>query len=135
MLEVVKAVIFKYNKYLFQLRDNDPKISYPNYWSFFGGEIDLGETPWGALQREVEEELGWRPIEGTFLFHWINSENPCRVHFFSVPFTGNPKELILTEGQSYSWFTLKELKHLDSVVPHLDLLDKLFKLCKDDFQS
>ena len=134
-MEVAKAVIFKNNKYLFQLRDDDPKISYPNYWSFFGGEIEPGETPWQALQREVEEELEWRPRGGTFLFHWINTENPCRVHFFAVPFTGSRKELILNEGQSYSWFTLNELKHMNSVVPDFELVNKLSKLCKDEVQT
>ena len=117
--QIAKAIIFLDNHFLLQHRDNKPEIAYPNLWSFFGGEIEPGETPWQALERELKEELEWRPGEGTFLFHWINTEIPCRIHFFAVPFTGNPRELILHEGQSYGWFTLNDINHMDSTAPYL----------------
>ncbi len=44
MQEVVKAVIYKNDKFLLQLRDNIPDISYPNTWAFFGGGVDEGKT-------------------------------------------------------------------------------------------
>ena len=117
--QIVKALIYQNERFLLQLRDDSPEIAYPNQWSFFGGEIETGETPWEALQRELEEELEWCPVGGSFLFHWINTENPCRIHFYAVPFRSSCKELVLHEGQSYSWFTLNELEHMDSVVPHV----------------
>ena len=115
MKKVAKAIIHKDDEYLLQLRDDDPSISYPNCWSFFGGEIEPGETPWQALQRELEEELEWCPVGGSFLFHWINTENPCRIHFFAIPFTGSSQELILHEGQSFGWFSFSEIKNMHSV--------------------
>ena len=115
MREVALAVIFKDHKYLLQLRDNNTTIDYPNHWSFFGGEIDPGENPWQALQRELEEELEWRPEHLVFLYHCINSEIPCRLHFFAVPFNGNIQHLVLHEGQKMEWFALQELQHLDSL--------------------
>ncbi|GIT53960.1 MAG: hypothetical protein Ct9H300mP16_11200 [Pseudomonadota bacterium] len=78
---VSKALVYQQDAYLLQLRDCVPTISYPDRWSFFGGEIELGESPWQALQRELEEELEWRPHCGRFLYEWINPENPCRIHF------------------------------------------------------
>lgn len=120
--QIAKAIIYLGERFLLQLRDDEPGISYPNQWSFFGGEIELGETPWQALQRELEEELEWRPEHGSFLFHWNNPEDPCRVHFFAVPFTGSREQLVLHEGQSYGWFTLCELKNTDKVVPHVGQL-------------
>jgi hypothetical protein len=36
MHDVVKAVIYRKDHFLLQLRDNDPAVSYPNTWSFFG---------------------------------------------------------------------------------------------------
>ena len=119
MKKVAKAIIHKDDEYLLQLRDDDPSISYPNCWSFFGGEIEPGETPWQALQRELEEEIEWRPKQGSFLYRLNNPENPCRIHFFAVPFTGSLQQLVLHEGQSYGWFTLRELKNTDNVVPHV----------------
>ena len=117
--QITKAIIYLGEHFLLQYRDDEPEIAYPNQWSFFGGEIEPDETPWQALQRELEEELEWRPGQGTFLFHWNNPENPCRIHFFAVPFTGSLQQLVLHEGQSYGWFTLRELKHTDNVVPHV----------------
>ena len=57
--QVAKAIIYQQGFFLLQLRDSNPKISYPNVWSFFGGGIDTGETPWQVLQRELKEELEW----------------------------------------------------------------------------
>ena len=115
MREVALAVIFKDHKYLLQLRDNTTAIDYPNHWSFFGGEIAPGENPWQALQRELEEELEWRPEHRIFLYHCINSEIPCRLHFFAVPFNSNKQHLVLHEGQKMEWFALQELQHLNTL--------------------
>ena len=121
MKKVAKAIIHKDDEYLLQLRDDDPSISYPNCWSFFGGEIEPGETPWQALQRELEEEIEWRPKQGSFLYRWINPEHPCLHYFFAVPFTGSRQQLVLHEGQSFGWFTLDEIKHKDLVANNTKL--------------
>jgi hypothetical protein len=44
-----------------QLRDNIPTIVYPGAWGFFGGHVELGETPEIAVRRELEEEIGYVP--------------------------------------------------------------------------
>ena len=49
-MEVVKAVICKNKKYLLQLRDDNSLITYPNTWSFFGGEVDENEGLLEALK-------------------------------------------------------------------------------------
>ena len=115
MKKVAKAIIHEDDEFLLQLRDDDPSISYPNCWSFFGGEIELGETPWQALRRELEEEIEWRPKQGSFLYYWNNIKYPCLVHLFADPFTGSRQQLVLHEGQSFGWFTLQEIEHMDLV--------------------
>ena len=119
MLEVSKAIIYQHNDYLLQLRDHTPGIVYAGYWSFFGGAIEAGETPWHALQRELSEELEWQPDTGVFLYDWINPKHPCRIHFFMGPFTDERSALVLHEGQDLGWFNLDEVAHHSQMAPHV----------------
>ena len=119
MLEVSKAIIYHRNDYLLQLRDHTPGIVYAGYWSFFGGAIEPGETPWQALQRELAEELEWQPDKGAYLYDWVNPDHPCRIHFFTVPFTGQRSTLVLHEGQDLGWFSLDDVAHHSQMASHV----------------
>jgi 8-oxo-dGTP diphosphatase len=35
-----------------------------DYWEFPGGKLEIGESPWQALQRELEEEINIVPTRG-----------------------------------------------------------------------
>ncbi len=59
--QVAIAILYRDNKFLMQLRDNIPTIIYPGCWGFFGGHIEPGETPEVAVQRELQEEIGYVP--------------------------------------------------------------------------
>ena len=53
-------VLIKDGKALLQLRDDNPKITYPNHWGFAGGgTLEEGETYLQAAQRELKEEVGY----------------------------------------------------------------------------
>ena len=119
MLEVSKAIIYHRNDYLLQLRDHTPGIVYAGYWSFFGGAIEPGETLWQALQRELAEELEWQPDTGAYLYDWVNPDHPCRIHFFTVPFTGQRSALVLHEGQDLGWFSLDDVAHHSQMASHV----------------
>ena len=119
MLKVSKAIIYHRNDYLLQLRDHTPGIVYAGYWSFFGGAIEPGETPWQALQRELAEELEWQPDRDAYLYDWVNPDHPCRIHFFTVPFTGQRSALVLHEGQDLGWFSLDDVTHHSQMASHV----------------
>jgi 8-oxo-dGTP pyrophosphatase MutT (NUDIX family) len=43
------------------------KPTYKSYWEIPGGYVEPGESPYTACAREVEEELGIRPLIGELL--------------------------------------------------------------------
>ena len=119
MKEAAKAIIHKDGEYLLQLRSNIPSIVYPNCWSFFGGEIEEGETPWQALQRELEEEINWHVEEGVFLYEWLDIQVECSVHFYVLNFTQKKGTLTLREGRDFRWFSLEESSALINTTPQI----------------
>lgn len=44
---------------LLQLRNSDKRFKHT--WGFFGGTLQSNETPYEAIQRELEEEIGFVP--------------------------------------------------------------------------
>ncbi len=88
----------------------------PDFWGFFGGGIEKGETPEQALVRESQEELDYTPRKPRLLmiqnFEHQNDKNIKYV--FAEEFDNN---IILhqSEGQAMGWYSLEETKALKMV--------------------
>ena len=82
MKYVIKDIIKNSNKYLLQLRDNNPNIVYPNNWSFFGGEKQIGETCWECLRRELSEEMSWTLQNGKYSHSFKNNDFICLIYYY-----------------------------------------------------
>lgn len=61
------VIVSEQNRYLMQLRDDLPHVSFGGWWGLFGGAIEPGETPEEAARREVAEEIGLRVGAMSFL--------------------------------------------------------------------
>jgi 8-oxo-dGTP diphosphatase len=105
------------DRILLYLRDDRPDISYPNHWALLGGQIEEGETPLRALEREIQEEIGCRAEHISFVGRLDVANNPmCEDHTIFL-FQGEIHEplehMCLTEGQRLGYFTLDEFRTLE----------------------
>lgn len=80
-------------------------------WELPGGKIEAGETAADALSRELDEEIGIRPIAARPLISLQHDypEKRVRLQFWRVErFDGEPHG---REGQPIRWVTLEELSN------------------------
>ena len=116
---------------LLQHRTNDA-VRLPNYWAFFGGGIEMGESPEQALEREILEELSYQVQNPYCLMAqtFREEENENTKYVFVEKYRDQP--LQLGEGQAMGWFHpdetrgLKMIEHDRVVVDHIrDYLNQL----------
>lgn len=114
--QVALALVWVGSRILLYLRDDKPGLSYPGHWALLGGQLEPGETPEDALDREVREEIGRKIREVAFLGRLDVEGNPlCEdhiIHVFEGVVDGPVDELQLTEGQRLGTFTRDDFRTL-----------------------
>jgi 8-oxo-dGTP diphosphatase len=107
-LEVVAALIEQESKVLLcQRREKD---AFGLLWEFPGGTVESGETPQGALRREIREELGI-DIEVGPLIDRFNDQIPTleiNVSLYKV--LGFRGEVTALECREFAFCGLKEAR-------------------------
>jgi 8-oxo-dGTP pyrophosphatase MutT (NUDIX family) len=90
------------------LQKRSPYVNEGNTWGTWGGAIDPGEDPEEALEREIEEETGYRGPKKMRLLHVYKDGN---FHFsnylVTVPTEFEPRHSWETSG--HVWTTLDAL--------------------------
>ena len=105
---VALAMLQRDGCWLLQLRDDIDTIIYPGHWGLFGGHVEAGEAPEQAVLRELEEEIGWCPVN---LQQWINHSTAIRTaHVFVGELQKDLHQLELNEGQDMVLATAAELR-------------------------
>lgn len=112
MQQVAQVILFdRDSRLLIYLRDNKPGIPFPNRWDFFGGHLEIGETPDQALVREVEEELGLALSTWEFFRTYVCTEGdayPNVKYIYWSRIDQVADELTLREGQMLKSIELGE---------------------------
>ena len=128
------SVLILYNStghILLQHRTNEA-FRLPNFWAFFGGGIEQGESPKEALEREILEELSYQVQSPYFLLEQKirDEEDENTKYVFVEQYQDQP--LQLGEGQAMGWFSpdethqLKMIEHDRAVVKQMrDYLNQL----------
>ncbi len=103
----------KDKKFLLQHRDNNTK-KFPNYWAFFGGKIEKGESPEQAVKRELREELGIELYGLKFISRYDSNQRKFTVFIFIARLTLSLEKLKKqqNEGDRLKSFSFKEIKKL-----------------------
>jgi len=115
VFELVEVVVFRRAKqpeFLVLQRSDDEDI-YPGLWQIVSGGIESGEKTYEAAVREVEEEIGVKPIRlfntpltNTFYFYTTDSVNVSPVLAAEV---GAVSEVKLSpEHQAFHWLGKEE---------------------------
>lgn len=140
--EVVVLLPFVEEKILLQLRDARQGIDFPGFWGFFGGSIDHGETPNEAAERELFEELGYKPKT----LHRLSTDRIPDLgnlisHSYYCPLTVSPEKIALREGMDLGLFSLEQvmsktlyssrMERMFPVIPNRYIVDTIKKFLDD----
>ena len=90
---------------LFLLRDQD---TYSNTWGLVGGQVERGETLYGGLVREINEELGFEPhIQKVIPLEYFNSpDGHFSYHTFVILTNSEFIPILSSEHKGYAWCDL-----------------------------
>ncbi len=108
VVEVAIAILYRDDKFLFQLRDDIPNIVYSGHWGLFGGHLDPGETPDIAVARELLEEIGYT-LPSISKFGCYNDVKVIR-HVYHSPLTVELDRLVLSEGWDMDLLTPEQIR-------------------------
>ncbi len=107
-------------------------------WGLVGGGVKRQETPLDAIAREIYEELGLRVAKEQFQKLGVYGE-PGRIAayrdgsiwrmvvvVFKLDLEEEPDIVISSESQDMRFFSREELKNINIVVTHSDIVDDWF---------
>jgi 8-oxo-dGTP diphosphatase len=121
MTQVVAAIVEREGRILICRRKAEQP--HPLKWEFPGGKVEDGESPAGALSRELEEELGIRGATGNEIARYpyaYPGKHPILLIFFRVEeFDGEPLNLIFHEIR---WEPPQNLGEFDFLEGDLDFI-------------
>lgn len=89
-----------------------------NTWTDPGGKVDPGETPQGAIQRELFEETGIQSNDIQFLktYYERYPDIDFTYHKFRVRLEEDPAIILSpNEHKAYAWFTPEEALKQDLI--------------------
>jgi 8-oxo-dGTP diphosphatase len=116
------------------VRDKEDKVfiakrplhtTYPCYWEFPGGKIEVGETHEEALARELHEEIGIILKASTFLCEAIHSDTERTLHLFFYEVMEFEGMAHGAESQETAWVSIESLSDYTFPPANKPVLERL----------
>jgi len=106
---VLAAVIKRNGNYLVGQRPTHKR--HGRFWEFPGGKVEVGETHFEAVRRELAEELGVTVVSvGVAIFSIADPGSEFLIDFVPATINGSPKCL---EHMELKWMSLSDLPSLE----------------------
>lgn len=122
-IEVVAAIIHDAEGRIFATQRGYGE--WKDWWEFPGGKMEAGETPEGALKREIWEELE-TPISVERLIETVEYDYP-KFHLTMHCYLCHVEigKLLLKEHEAARWLTKEELDSVQWLPADKGLIEKL----------
>ncbi len=132
MLIVVAGVIARDGRVLLSRRDRSTHLA--GHWELPGGKMEPGESPEGALRRELKEELDVTASIGPpFAFnHHDYGTRRVLLLTYRVEIEGSPRPLGCAE---LGWFAPDEIGALETPAADAPIFDRLRPLLREQSRT
>jgi 8-oxo-dGTP diphosphatase len=127
MKQVVCAVILNPEQSLLLAR-RAPGQHLEGYWELPGGKVEAGESLASALERELEEELGFKAAVGEEMARTIYHYDSGSIELIALSTTITNEISRMMVHDSVAWFNQSETVLLTVAPADIPLLEKIFEL-------
>jgi 8-oxo-dGTP diphosphatase len=117
------------------LNQRPPGTSMAGWWEFPGGKCRDDESPWEALTRELDEELGIDVRTGERLLEFCHAYADSRVHLDVWRIEKYEGEPWAREHQELAWLAPEEIAGLELLEADWPIVELLLERDLTDQQS
>src|SRR3989338_10779343 len=110
MVKNISIALF-HDKESIVMQDRKSRSKYGERYGFWGGGVEIGETPLESIKRELIEELDYKPPKLIYWrdYNFIVGNDDIILHLFLSPITPELLKSQVSEGDGVVNFSFQEI--------------------------